>query len=208
MTSLKGYLQLMEDQEHLPDETKLYISRGNISINKLQHLINDLLDVSKIKAGKLEFDKSVIDLTMLINNCVENASHIFPSFNIKKDLEEGVMVFGNVERLEQVLMNLLNNAVKYSPGNKDIIVAVKKNENVAIVSVTDFGIGLSAADQKRVFERFYRAGDNKFSTQGLGMGLYISAEIVKEHNGSMTIKSELNEGSVFSFSLPLINVSK
>jgi len=208
LTSLKGYLQLMENQENLPDDTKLYISRANISINKLQHLINDLLDVSKIKAGKLEFDKKVTDLTAVVHTCVENAGYMYPSFIIKKELQEGVMVLGNAERLEQVLMNLINNAVKYSPKNKDITVCVEKNEMLAVVSVIDHGIGLSRVDQKQVFERFYRAEENKYITSGLGMGLYISADIIKEHNGKITVKSKLNEGSVFSFSLPLINVSK
>lgn len=208
LTSLKGYLQLMQSQEHLPDDTKLYISRGNISINKLQHLINDLLDVSKIKAGKLEYDKNVIDLTALVNTCVENAGYMYPSFNLKRELQEGIMVFGNEERLEQVLMNLINNAVKYSPEKKDITFRVEKNVSLAVVSVIDHGIGLSRADQKRVFERFYRAGEHKFITSGLGMGLYISAEIIKEHNGVMSVKSRLNEGSDFSFSLPLIDVVK
>ncbi|MFI5129589.1 MAG: ATP-binding protein [Chitinophagales bacterium] len=208
LTSLKGYLQLMENQEHLPDDTKLYISRGNISINKLQHLINDLLDVSKIKAGKLEFDKAVIDLSALVNSTIENSSYMYPSFKIKKELQTGIMVYGNAERLEQVLMNLINNAVKYSPKSQDITVCVEKNPTLAVVSVIDHGIGLSRADQKRVFERFYRADENKYITSGLGMGLYISAEIVKEHNGKIAVKSKMNEGSVFSFSLPLINISE
>jgi two-component system, OmpR family, phosphate regulon sensor histidine kinase PhoR len=208
LTSLKGYLQLMENQEHLPDDTKMYISRGNISINKLQHLINDLLDVSKIKAGKLEFDKSVIDLSALVNSCIENCSCMYPAIEFRKALKEGVLVFGNAERLEQVLMNLVNNAVKYSPKNKNITICVEENPTLAIVSVVDQGIGLSKADQKRVFERFFRADENKFATSGLGMGLYISSEIIKEHNGKMAVKSKLHEGSVFSFSLPLIKVSK
>jgi two-component system phosphate regulon sensor histidine kinase PhoR len=208
LTSLKGYLQLMENQDHLPDDTKFYISRGNISINKLQHLINDLLDVSKIKAGKLEYDKNVIDLTALVNTCVENSSYMYPLYRIKKEIADDVVVIGNAERLEQVLMNLVNNSVKYSPDNKEITVCVEKNSTLAVVSVIDQGIGVSRADQKRVFERFYRAEENKFITSGLGMGLYISAEIIKEHNGKLTVKSKPNEGSVFSFSLPLINVSE
>ncbi|HUR66760.1 MAG TPA: ATP-binding protein [Chitinophagaceae bacterium] len=206
LTSLKGYLQLMQEQEHLPDDTKMFITRGNASINKLQHLINDLLDASKIKAGKLEFNKEVIDLAQLANNCIENCRYMYPAFNIKKELDENVMVLGNHERLEQVIMNLVNNAVKYSPVNKKINFLVEKKDDRAIVSIKDFGVGMSQADQKKVFERFYRAGHDK-STPGLGMGLYISAEIVKQHNGSMSVQSKPGKGSVFSFSLPLIETS-
>jgi len=207
LTSLKGYLQLMEKQEHLPDDTKLYISKGNISINKLQHLINDLLDVSKIKAGKLEFDKNVIDLTALAKLCVENSRYMYPSYNITAELEDNVMAIGNAERLEQVVMNLVNNAVKYSPEHKEITVCVERNGDCGKLSVIDHGMGLSGADQKRIFERFYRSERNKFVASGLGMGLYICSEIIKEHNGQMSVSSILKNGSVFSFSIPLYSVS-
>jgi len=208
LTSLKGYLHLIESEQYLTDETKSYISKGNISVKKLQHLIRDLLDVSKIKGGRLEFSMNPLNLTELIHNCIENSSYMSPSYKIKEEVEEDVFVMGNEERLEQVIMNLLNNAVKYSPDNKNIIVRLEKNERVAIVSIIDFGVGLSDSDQKRIFERFYRANSNKFSTSGLGIGLYISSQIIKEHNGQMTVKSKLTEGSVFSFLLPLTNKSK
>ena len=205
LTSLKGYLHLIESEEYLTDETRSFISKGNISVKKLQHLIRDLLDVSKIKAGRLEFSMSPLNLTELIHSCIENNTYMFPSYVIKEEAAEDVLVMGNEERLEQVVMNLLNNAVKYSPGNKNIIVRVEKNETSAIVSVIDFGIGLSVSDQKRIFERFYRAESNKVSISGLGIGLYISSQIVKEHNGQMTVNSKLTEGSEFSFLLPLTN---
>jgi len=205
LTSLKGYLHLIESEEYLTDETRSFISKGNISVKKLQHLIRDLLDVSKIKAGRLEFSMSPLNLTELIHSCIENNTYMFPSYVIKEEAAEDVFVMGNEERLEQVVMNLLNNAVKYSPGNKNIIVRVEKNETSAIVSVIDFGIGLSVSDQKRIFERFYRAESNKVSISGLGIGLYISSQIVKEHNGQMTVNSKLTEGSEFSFLLPLTN---
>jgi len=205
LTSLKGYIQLMGLQENLPDDIKFYIKKANISVNKLQHLINDLLDVSKIKAGKLKFNKQVFDLVSLVNACVENSGHMYPEFIFKKELEESVMVNGNEERLEQVIMNLINNAVKYSPDNKKIIVRAEKKKNLAIISIIDFGIGISQADQKRIFERFYRAEENIPFTSGLGIGLYISWEIIKEHNGHLYVKSKLNEGSSFSFSLELAN---
>jgi two-component system CheB/CheR fusion protein len=122
---------------------------------------------------------------------------------IKKELQDDIIVCGNAERLEQVLMNLINNAVKYSPNRKEIIIRVEKNKDSAIVSVIDFGIGMVNSDQELVFERFYRANGSDSTMPGLGMGLYISSEIIKEHNGEIHVKSKLDEGSVFSFSLPL-----
>ena len=204
LTSLKGYMQLMELQQNLPEEIKIYVLKATASVNKLQHLIDELLDASKIKAGKLKFNKIGLNLTDLINVCVENCKYMYPSYNIKKELQENIIVNGNAERLEQVLMNLVNNAVKYSPEKKEIIVRAEKNNASAIVSVIDYGIGMSDSDQKLIFEGFYRVNGNEFSTPGLGMGLYISSDIISEHNGRLRVKSKLSEGSTFSFELPLV----
>ena len=101
---------------------------------------------------------------------------------------------------------MINNAVKYSPENKEIIIRTEKDNNNATVSVIDFGIGLVSANQTKIFDRFYRTENNKLNIAGLGIGLYISSEIIKEHNGTISVKSKLKEGSVFSFSLPLADV--
>ncbi len=204
LTSLKGYLQLMEIQDNLPDPVKSYISKANISLIKLQRLVDELLDVSRIKAGKLEFSKQIFNLTELVTQCVENSSIMYPLFTIKKELQENIMVMGNEERIEQVFMNLINNAVKYAPDSKSIIVRTESDGGSATVSVTDFGAGMSDQDQKFIFERFYRANGNDHLTPGLGMGLYIASEIIKEHRGEIKVKSKLNEGCVFTFSLPLV----
>lgn len=205
LTSLKGYIQLMEYQENLPESIKVFVARATASINKLQHLIDELLDASKIQAGKLKFSKQELNLTDLVNTCIENSQYMYPSYKIKKELQEDIVVNGNSERLEQVLMNLVNNAVKYSPNNKEILIRAEKDNESAIVSVIDFGIGLSTYEQKSIFERFYRVNGHDSTTSGLGMGLYISSEIIKEHNGEIKVKSKLDEGSKFSFLLPLAN---
>lgn len=204
LTSLKGYIQLMEFQEKLSEAAKIYVSKATSSVNKLQHLIDELLDASKIKAGKLKFNKEKLNLTGLVSLCIENSSYIYPLHQIKKELQDDIIVSGNAERLEQVLMNLINNAVKYSPNRKEIIIRAEKNKDTAIVSVIDFGIGMVKSDQELIFERFYRANGHESTMPGLGMGLYISSEIIKEHNGEIQVRSKLNEGSVFSFSLPLV----
>jgi len=205
LTSLKGYIQLMEYQENLSEAGKIYVSKATSSVNKLQHLIDELLDASKIKAGKLKFNKEKLNLTDLLNLCIENSTYIYPLHQIKKELQDDIIVCGNAERLEQVLMNLINNAVKYSPNRKEIIIRAEKNKDSAVVSVIDFGIGMANSDQELIFERFYRANGHVSTMPGLGMGLYISSEIIKEHNGEINVRSKLNEGSVFSFSLPLAN---
>ena len=205
LTSLKGYIQLIGIQDNLPATIKSYISKANISLTKLQRLVDELLDVSKIKAGKLEFSRQTFDLTELVAQCVENSRIMYPQYIIKTKLQPDIMIMGNEERIEQVFMNLINNAVKYSPENRTIIVSTETNDTSAIVSVTDYGVGMSEQEQKLVFERFYRVNGNNVLTTGLGMGLYIASEIIKEHQGEIRVKSKLNKGSVFSFLLPLAN---
>jgi two-component system CheB/CheR fusion protein len=203
LTSLKGYMQLMGIHENLPATVKSYIAKANISLTKLQRLIDELLDVSKIKAGKLEFSTQKFNLTELVDQCIDNSSIMYPLYNIKKELQPNIMIMGNEERIEQVFMNLVNNAVKYSPDAKDIIVRTESDGTSAIVSVIDFGVGMSDQDQKFVFERFFRVNGHNILTTGLGMGLYIASQIIKEHKGEIKVKSKLNKGSVFSFLLPL-----
>jgi two-component system phosphate regulon sensor histidine kinase PhoR len=186
ITSLKGYLQLISHKKDtMPDGVKQYIDKALISLSKLQRLIDDLLDVSKIQAGRLEYAMHTVDLTELVKQCAENASHMYPNYNFKNDAETGLVINGNEERLEQVVMNLINNAVKYSPNDNNIVIgAVKRNGSVR-VSVTDNGIGLSPEQKERIFERFYRVEDKKYMSSGLGMGLYISQEIVNHHHGKI-----------------------
>jgi two-component system phosphate regulon sensor histidine kinase PhoR len=206
LTSLKGYLQLINSykKNELPDIIKHHVSKANISINKLQHLVNDLLDVSKIQAGKLEYAFTPVNMTDLIKSCVENAAHIYSAYTFEILDGEEFIVKGNGERLEQVLMNLINNAVKYSQENKKVIVKSCLYNNFVRISVTDFGIGLSEDQKDRIFERFYRVEDKKYMTSGLGMGLYISAEIITNHRGKIGVESTLGVGSTFYFDLPLL----
>lgn len=210
LTSLKGYLQLINSykKNELPDIIKQYISKANVSINKLQHLVNDLLDVSKIQAGKLEYAFIPINVTELVKSCIENAAHIYPSYTFEIQDGEDFTVKGNGERLEQVLMNLINNAVKYSQENKKVIVKICLHNKRVRISVTDFGIGLSEDQKERIFERFYRVEDKKYMTSGLGMGLYISAEIIANHKGEIGVESTLGKGSTFYVDLPLLETKQ
>nr|WP_256012612.1 ATP-binding protein [Pedobacter xinjiangensis] len=205
LTSLKGYLQLIETfkKEEVPPQIKEFAGKANSALGKLQYLVNDLLNVTKIQAGKLQFAKTDINLSELLESWVENANHIYETFTIYNDTSEQLFVNGNPERLEQVVMNLINNSVKYACEEKSIRIKAEKLDGHAQVSVKDYGIGLSSDQIERVFERFYRANDNNYSASGLGMGLYISAEIVKSHDGSMRVESELNKGSTFYFTIPL-----
>ncbi|MGI4022004.1 MAG: PAS domain-containing sensor histidine kinase [Janthinobacterium lividum] len=205
LTSAKGYIQLINSyqKEALPATVKSFVKKANDSLNKLQTLVNDLLDVSKIQAGKLSFSITKVNLSELIVTCIENAMQIYPAAVIINCYSGNIIVNGNVERLEQVLMNLISNAIKYSSADQSIDINAEQVSNYVSVSVTDHGIGLAENHLNRIFERFYQVEHKKFLTSGLGMGLYISSEIIKAHHGSMTVESQLNAGSTFSFNLPL-----
>ncbi|MEO3403716.1 ATP-binding protein [Mucilaginibacter sp. CAU 1740] len=206
LTSLKGYLQLMGvyKREEVPQQIKQYVEKASGALNKLQRLVNDLLDVSKIQAGRLEYMLSEVNLVKLVNSSIENAAHMYHDFEFANTTQGEIYIEGNAERLEQVIMNFINNSVKYSTDNKKIIIKAEVVNDVARVSVTDFGIGLSAEQIDRIFERFYRVEDKKFMASGLGMGLYISAEIISNHNGKIGVESELGKGATFYFEMPVL----
>src|SRR5699024_1419302 len=118
--------QLMNQaNEGLPGPIIAYLRKANDSVNKLQHLIDDLLDVSKIQSGKLEFVRNRVDLSAIVKDSIENGVHMFPQFEFVQQVEDEIYVDGNADRLEQVIMNLLSNAVKYSAGTKKISVSLK-----------------------------------------------------------------------------------
>lgn len=206
LTSVKAYIQLIQGykNEPLPSTVNQYINKAEEYVRKLEHLIRDLMDVSKIQAGKLEFTLSEMSLVPLLNACTENVQLLYPEISFELSSHQDLKVMGNYERLEQVLMNLINNAVKYSPDSKKVIIGLHRSGDNARVTVTDFGIGLTPDQQEMIFERFYRVNNVKHFFPGLGMGLYISSEIVKAHNGTMGVISRSSEGSTFYFDLPAL----
>lgn len=209
LTSAKGYLEIIGSykKQELPLSIAEYINKAINAVNKLQTLVSDLLDVSKIQAGQLQYERIEFNLSDLVNTCIDNFGHLYSDRKLVCDCEEIMLVKGNQGRLEQVIMNLISNAVKYSPRGTDIILISRIEGKKAIVAVTDSGIGLSDEQKKRIFERFYRVKDEKFLTSGLGMGLFISSEIIKSHGGALMVSSEYGKGSTFSLELPLISSS-
>lgn len=205
LTSLKAYMQLIAayKTEEIPQQIKTFVTKAQMSVSKLQTLVNDLLDVSKIQAGKLHFSVAPVSVNKLVSTCIDNASLMFPDYHVDFHPGDDFVINGNAERLEQVLMNMINNAVKYSPQSNKMILHVEREGSNVKISVTDFGIGLSAEQQEKIFERFYRVDDKNFMVSGLGMGLYISKEIIKNHHGTMGVNSKIGEGATFYILLPM-----
>lgn len=203
LTSIKAYIQLLE-RSNLGQKERSYVEKANSNINKLSRLIRDLLDVSKVEAGQLQLNVSSFPLKELVSVSIENVQHRYNSHTIivAEYLPE-VNIQGDLLRLEQVITNLLINAIKYSPNANKVYVDAKVLINEVCISVKDEGIGVSKENQQKIFERFFRAKELSPMLSGLGMGLYISNEIIKLHQGRMGVESETGKGAVFYIYLPL-----
>lgn len=172
--------------------------------DRLDDLINNLLDASRLQAGVLKLDVGFVAIDKLANSLLENYRTQTSSHLLAADFPPGFpLVPGDKERLRQVLSNLLNNAIKYSPGGGTIRISGRVQPDRVIISIQDDGIGLEPADHDRIFERFTRV-DNALSrkTQGAGLGLYLVRAIVNAHGGRVWVNSRPGLGSVFEFSLP------
>jgi signal transduction histidine kinase len=207
VTSLKGFAQVLQRRlRKQGDEQALhYLARMDAQLNRLTKLVNELLDVSRIQAGKLTFAIEPFELDTLVLETVENVQAATPEHQIVVEGRTGGCILGDKDRLGQVFINLLANAVKYSPKAEKVIVRLAADSREAVVSVQDFGIGIDAVHHQRIFERFYQVTDLEEKTfPGLGMGLYISHEIVQRHQGRMWVESSKGNGSIFSVALPLL----
>ena len=201
LTSIKGYIQLLEIQLQDKGDAYKYIIKTSSAVNRLQQLIEDLLDVSRIQAGRLKFNMSEFNLADILTGAIEEVQHVAPKYTIAITSMPAAKITGDKNRIIQVVMNLLNNAIKYSPdANKIEIHAIESDDKIT-VSIKDFGIGIPTEHHSKIFERFHRVSEEPNFT-GLGIGLYISNEIIQRHNGSMWVKSSPGEGSTFYFSLP------
>jgi signal transduction histidine kinase len=173
-------------------------------LNKLTKLITDLLDISRMQTGVLAFQQERFNLDSLIDEIVENVQAATTTHAIVVEGRTDAHVLGDKDRLGQVFINLLTNAVKYSPQADKVVVRLFCEHDQAVVSVQDFGIGIDEAYHQKIFERFYQVNDPEERTYpGLGIGLYISKEIVDRHGGHITVKSRKGEGTTFSVALPL-----
>lgn len=181
-----------------------YVSKMDKQINKLNDLITDLLDASRVNEGMLIFEKTVFDFNALVIEIIQEVQVASKTHKINLKLSEACEVFGDRNRLSQVINNLVSNAIKYSPDADNIIVSTHIKEDILQFCVQDFGIGIPTEQHSKLFNRFFRASEVKSKTfPGLGLGLYISNEIVKRHSGSLTFESEKDKGSKFCMKLPV-----
>lgn len=212
LTSIKGYTYLLlerlrEAKEDLPESIRLIpsLERIDSQITRLTRLISEMVDLSRVQESKLELQMESFSLNHMVEESVQDIRYSSTTARIKIDHQVSLALNGDRDRISQVLINLITNAIKYSPNDGDIEVKVfQKREDMASVSVKDHGIGINMEDQQNIFERFFRvSGKDEKTYTGFGIGLFLAKEIMTRHNGDIRVKSEKGKGSVFTFSLPL-----
>ncbi|MBF5043445.1 PAS domain S-box protein [Aggregicoccus sp. 17bor-14] len=195
----------LEQGEHI-DPSLLRRSRRQLV--RMTSLINDLLDASRIEAGRLALHPKPTQLDALVAHAVAALSQESARGRIVTECAEGLMVRGDPDRLEQVVVNLLENALKYSPSGSRVHVGLMARGDLALLSVRDEGIGIPQDDQEHLFDRYFRARNvSTHSYGGLGLGLYISRDIVERHGGRIWVESEAGKGATFYVALPLMHAA-
>ncbi|EFH81226.1 PAS/PAC sensor signal transduction histidine kinase [Ktedonobacter racemifer DSM 44963] len=205
LAALKMQTQLvrkrLEKQSH--HEAATALSRVEGPVKQLERLIGELLDVSKIQAGKLEYLQEPVDLEALLHEVADTMQQISTTHAVVVRGAAPCTLIGDKGRLEQVFTNLISNAIKYSPDAKTVEIDLDASPEMVTIRVHDHGPGIPREQRDKIFERFYRVADpNQKAIPGLGMGLYIVAEIVKRHGGTITVDSEVGKGSTFTVTLP------
>jgi signal transduction histidine kinase len=199
LTSLKAYTQILSKQSLSTEKSKKLLSQMEYQIDRLGRLIQDSFEVSRVHAGKLQLEKEYFGIDDLIIDIVQTMNVTYKNRKIVIDGRTNCVVFADKGKIEQIVINLINNAIRYSLEERPIFIhLLSDNKNVS-VSVEDFGKGIPLKYHKKIFERFFQVNGQS----GLGMGLFIASTILKAHNGRIWVESKVNKGSIFTFSLPI-----
>ena len=217
VTTIKTLVQILQVEYKNSEDTILieYLATIGRQIEQLTQLVIDLLDVSKIKADKFKIEEKEFDFDELTNEIVQSCQLLTSQHTITVHGKTSARIKGDRNGISRVFINLITNAIKYSPKTKTIIVSVSQDENDVCVSIKDFGIGISRSHHEKIFDRFFQVGNkNGQSFAGLGIGLYITASIVAQHKGRIWVESskgkagkssgQEEKGSTFLFRLPKI----
>lgn len=205
LTTIKGYVQVMHKlmPENADEKFRSVVDKTAMYIDRLNNLIAELLDVSRIQTGNIQLHRKSFEFDRMVQEAVDNIQGATKTHHITVRGYTGCRYDGDESHITQVINNLLSNAIKYSPENYEILVHLSMVSDYIKVSVTDEGMGISPEDRHRIFERFYRVSDIQQRFPGMGIGLYICDQIIKNHGGTLWVESEKGKGSTFSFTLPL-----
>ncbi|SDJ04767.1 PAS domain S-box-containing protein [Pedobacter sp. ok626] len=204
ITSLSAFMQLISRLQKHPETDFLpsLIEKASRSLDKINILVDDLLIASKLNQGELYIKKNWFILSELAVDCC-NHLKIEGIYTVKTTGDLNLSVYADPHRIDQVIINFVNNARNYAPESKEIIIDIQKIKNKVKVCVIDKGPGIPQDQIPHLFNRYFRGDKSRSPYSGLGLGLYISSEIIKKHNGEIGAESELGKGSTFWFTLPI-----
>lgn len=203
ITSLKATIQLLTRLKENPNHPMIprLIDQSAQSLEKLNSLVDDLLNMHRISEGQLRLERESFNVAKMLEKSFEYIRFV-EKYQLIIDGDFDANMYADEHRIEQVVINFVNNAMKYAPTSDKIIIEIKRSENKIKVSVKDFGEGIDASVQPYLFDRYYRVNHEGKKYSGLGLGLYISSEIIKRHDGEIGVESILGEGSTFWFTIP------
>jgi len=203
ITTLKASLQLLDRMKYNPNQMLVtFVEQANKSMGRVTTLIENLMNTNELNKGQLHLHKTSFTIAQMIADCCQHV-RVEGQYTIITDGDKKLMVNADADRIDQVVVNFVNNAIKYAPGTKEIHANIEKINNMAKVSVSDKGPGIHPEKLPYLFDRYYRVDSSGMQYSGLGLGLYISSEIIKRHGGQIGVDSEIGKGSTFWFTLPL-----
>jgi signal transduction histidine kinase len=209
LSSVLGFTGLLLQRDFPPDEQRRYLEIVDTEARRLAELAADFLDVQLLEEGRLEFEVAPVDAAELVRGQAELFFAHQDEHRLELDVPpETVMVAADRDRIAQVLANLLSNAIKYSPEGGNVRVRVHTDGETVRISVTDEGVGIPAAQQERIFEKFFRGAAPAAGISGTGLGLSVARMIVEGHGGTIGFTSAAGEGSTFWFELPLASPAR
>ena len=203
IAALKASLQLLDRMKDSPDKMPpTLIGQANKSMRRVTTLIENLMNTNELNEAQLHLHKTSFTIAQMIADCCQHV-RIAGQYTIITDGDKKLMVNADADRIDQVVVNFVNNAIKYAPGTKEIHANIEKINNMAKVSVSEQGPGIPAEKLPYLFDRYYRVHNSGMQNSGLGLGLYICKQIIKRHGGQIGVDSEPGKGSTFWFTLPL-----
>ena len=201
LTTITGYLQMVEES---PDLIRHVMPKLKKQVARLVAIISDLLDISKIQAGKFELNQTTISLRSIIKESVDSARQLSAVHEIEYKIpNEELFIYVDATKINQVLLNILSNAIKYSPNNKEIELNAERFGDEVKISISDHGKGIAKEHLDQVFTQFYRVASKDSHAEGLGLGLYLCKEYVEAHHGKIWAESEEGKGTTIHLTLPI-----
>jgi two-component system sensor histidine kinase KdpD len=203
LTSIKAAVTSLLGQAR-PEADRELMTIINEEADRLNRLVAEVLEMVRIEAGKLHLEKHPQDVTEVISSTLEELKPVLHDRFVEIRLQDGLPAAdADFDFVQQVLRQLLDNALKYSPPGSPLTISARSGDGRVVVSVADRGSGIDEQEQMRIFDKFFRAREHRFRVPGTGMGLAIAKGIVEAHGGKIWVTSEPGQGSVFSFALPV-----